>query len=344
MRLGEERRENRRGQVLRHLRGEDRAETARGLVPEELHEVALDHVEALPSALPHGVGVAFDTPGLDARRAQEIEELAPATAEVDDGALPAKQLDVVGLSRADVLPRAPEAVLEGGVGRVRRRPRRRAGDLRGRGLRQEALPQRAHLLREDLEAVAQREEPLEAALHPVETSAEDLEDLLGPGRCPGHAHVVAGVDHGLDPLRVADQGLGHLAQARVVPRPVLEVGVQETDEDGVEPRLAVDHGRERVEGAAVERGAEAAPVGPRRRRPEAVQLPEEVADLGPRLLRHGEGGEPVERREGLGVGGFLVLEAAAQLQERGMLDLVGHGGLYCASCRRMQGLGSASRG
>ena len=273
------------------------------------------------------MGVAFDAPGLDARRAQEIEELAPATAEVDDGTLPAEEPHVVGLSRADVLPRATEAVLEGGVGRVRRRPRRRAGDLRGRGLRLEALSQGPHLLREDLEAVAQCEEPLEPALHPVETAAEDLEDLLGAGGGPGHAHVVAGVHHGLDPLGVADQGLGHLAQAGVVPRPVLEVGVQEADEDGVELRLAVDHGRERVEGAAVECFAQAAPVRPGRRRPEAVQLPEEVADLGARLLRHGKGGEPIERGEGLAVGGFLVLEAAAQFLECGVEGLVGHGGL-----------------
>ena len=108
-------------------------ETARVLAPEELHEVALDDVEAPPAALPHRVGVAFDAPRLDARRAQEIEELAPAAAEVDDGALPAEELDVVGLSRADVLPRAPEAVLEGGVGRVRRRPAPPSGRPAGAG-------------------------------------------------------------------------------------------------------------------------------------------------------------------------------------------------------------------
>ena len=99
----------------------------------------------------------------------------------------------------------------------------------------------------------------------------------------------------------------------MVPCPVLEVRVQETNEDGVEPRLAVDHGRERVEGAPVEHRAETTPGRAGRRRPEAVQLPEEVADLGARLLRQGKGSEPIERGEGLRVGRFFVHEAAMQL-------------------------------
>ena len=98
MGLGEESDENRWRQVLRHLRGEDRPETLRRLASKELHEVALDDVEAPPPALAHRVGVALHAPRLDARRAQEVEELAPATAEVDGRALSAKQLDVVGLS------------------------------------------------------------------------------------------------------------------------------------------------------------------------------------------------------------------------------------------------------
>ena len=132
---------------------------------------------------------------------------------------------------------------------------------------------------------------------------------------------------GLDALGVADERLGHPAQVGVVARPVLEVRVEEPDEDGVEPRLAVDHGREGVEGATVERCAEAPAVGPRRCRPEAVQLREQLAHLGTRLLRHGKSGEPIEGRQRVVVGRFLVLEAAAQVQERGVQGLVGHGGL-----------------
>ena len=109
-------------------------EAARCLASKELHEVALDDVEALArgTPAPRGRCLRRPAPRCPPRAAASRNSPRPQPRSTT-GALPAQQLDVVGLSRADVLARAAEAVLEGGVGRVRRRPRRRARDLRAAG-------------------------------------------------------------------------------------------------------------------------------------------------------------------------------------------------------------------
>ena len=142
------------------------------------------------------------------------------------------------------------------------------------------------------------------------------------------AHVVARVDHGLDALRVAHDRGAELAQPRVVARGVLELRVDEPHQHGVEARLALDRGRERVPGPALDRLAEASAARAFGRRPELVELGEQLADLRAGFLGERDARLLVELGERVGVGGFLVLEPQAQRLERvGERLRVGHGGL-----------------
>jgi hypothetical protein len=175
---------------------------------------------------------------------------------------------------------------------------------------------------------SQRQQPGKPLAHGLDPPRESLEHLCGLGRGARDAHVVAGVDHGLHSLRVAHERRAELALACVVARGVLELGVQEPHQHGVEARLALERGGERVPGPALERLAEAAAARALGRRPEPVQLGKQLADLGAGLLGERDAGLLVELGERRRVGGFFVLEPEAQRLEGFCERLrVGHGGL-----------------
>ena len=208
--------EDRRRQVLGHLRREDPAERARGLRrggsprgrPRRRRARVSRHSRTT-FALPSTPRAAM--PAL----AQDLQELAAPAAEVHDGGEACEAAGVAREALADLLAAAAEAVLEGGVGRVGGGARGRGGDRRRRGAGGERAADRPHLLGHGLQPVAQREEALEPPAQRLEAPVEGLEEQLGARGGEGGGHAVARVHDRLHALRVAHERAGELAQARV---------------------------------------------------------------------------------------------------------------------------------
>ena len=168
--------ERRRRQVLDDLAGEDPAEAPVRQRLEVGERVGLLDLEPFAARVGDHVGVGVDAARLDAGLAQQPEELAAATADVEHGRCVAKVVDIGALALADVPGRSAhlrlegEVVGEGGRGRLRRRPspapsRRRAA--RCGSAAPPARPARA--------AASSRERP------PRSTSSSDPVDHLQDG-------------------------------------------------------------------------------------------------------------------------------------------------------------------
>ena len=115
VRLAQQRLEGGGRKVLRDLGREDAAEGGVGLRAEEVHEVALAHVEAARAALRRGVGARLHPPRRDAPGLQQLEELPAATPEVGHGREAFEEDDVGREALAQILGPPPEAALEGRI-------------------------------------------------------------------------------------------------------------------------------------------------------------------------------------------------------------------------------------
>ncbi len=143
----------------------------------------------------------------------------------------------------------------------------------------------------------------------------------------GQARRVSRVDGRLHALGPGHERRGELPQAGVEGGSALEVRVQQADEGGVEALLALHHRGERLPRPGPQGTRQSAPRGARRRGPQRVQLLELGADRGRVLLGQGEGGQPVEGGERVGVGPLLLGEATAVRLRDAVLRGVGHAGL-----------------
>jgi hypothetical protein len=147
------------------------------------------------------------------------------------------------------------------------------------------------------------------------------------GRRSRDPHVVARVDDRLHALRVSHERGRELAEPCVVGSRLLALRIQQPHQNCVEACLALERRRQRVPRAPRERGSEAGGARTRCRRPQLVQLAQQLAGVGRRLA--GERGRRllVELGECLRVRGFLVREPAAERIQLGERLRVGHGGL-----------------
>ncbi len=102
-----------------------------------VEQVSLIDLEPFAARIRDHVSVCVDAARLDLGVAEQAEQLAPSTAQVEHRCGPAKVLDVTTLALADQLDAAPHPALEGEVvghgGRALLRGHRRSRSRRGAG-------------------------------------------------------------------------------------------------------------------------------------------------------------------------------------------------------------------
>ena len=166
--------------MLDDLGGEDPGEGPVGGSRETLQDVPLPAVQAFVQADVDHLAVEVDALGFDAVLPEELQELAPAAAEVEDLAALPEEGGVAGLLFPDVLLGAAEPVLEPGVAPILERleegpdvgGRRRLALLQGREQGVQLLPEEKELLHQDLDVLVLGGELVDAPFHALEDHAD----------------------------------------------------------------------------------------------------------------------------------------------------------------------------
>ena len=214
---------------------------------------------ATSSALARQTATAWALPSTpragDALLAQQLEELAAAAAEIDDGR-EARRRARRSRPGARAGPRARR-----GTGSRRRRSarRRRRGRPRRRRPRAEARPRpacrgsRASLPRATSTRSRRASSP--SSRRPSDSWRRSKASSTSSARVVARADddAVARVHHGQDALEVLHQRGRHLRPGARAARAVsVEIAVQDLDQRGVELGLPLEHGREQLPALAVD--------------------------------------------------------------------------------------------